>query len=892
MGSSNSRDSAERQNLFSPQPQYGSEERSPPARYHDYGYGGAPRPFPTSPVTALVKEARYAIINALDTSLTRDELSSPEIYLALILPIVRKYREERKETAAVYCFLLNRAHACEIVATKVLKAFTLRQLIDVLTYDFSPVRRKDERFRLYLPHFEGEPSTEPMSALEVAISGKAKHFISNPLVQEIVNQIWLGEIVFFSDAIDNPRSCLHASQQEIRTVTVYDSRDIKFLRLSRLRVPRYKTTFQMVSFTVFISVYTYVTFAKEARLTAIEVIMDLFALSFTLDEFTELKDSGFSFYFETVWNLFDVPIYIIFLVFMSLRISTFFTGSIEMSDFAYDFLACNAILLWPRLFAALDHYRFFGTMLIVLRQMLLDAMLFLALSFIFFLGFLQAFYALHDNTKSYSEIAWLLLQVFFGSAFLGFEQASELSEQFGAPLMVLFVAISVLMLYTLLISIFSQTFSEVSANAKEEFMFLFSVKVMEEVKSDALYEFQPPFNILAGILIWPCSLIYPPETVGKLSRVLLRILYFPELVGIWFFESVVLRKKPQFLPIRPGLVDHHGAYFTMPPNSSSGSTTQSTMVGGGVAKRRKEASIKNAARGTMKASAFETTREDALSPSESEGLADPFQSAAGQGPSAALETATASQPNLDPLDTRGLHATTTHTEDILSPYIDSIRLFKDGAASRPSTEATMHLQQADEDDQNQIDSPYSYYPSAPIGMGGGYGMQGSMPLYQSRMRLGTEAMLANTFQGGYASYIYNHGGAVQGGEGGGDGFDSIRGNQPVNGPYYPYQPPDHQYRQYRSHQQQQQQHQYQQRQHRQQHQREQDEEQEQWHMDDVHRQDDELQERQERQELARLAESRYLETRIRMEQIESKLDRLIEALARSNGSPASQQSSE
>lgn len=81
--------------------------------------------------------------------------------------------------------------------------------------------------------------------------------------------------------------------------------------------------------------------------------MDVFALSYTLDEFLQLKDSGPSFYFETVWNLFDVPIYICFLVFMGLRISTFFTGSEDMSFFAYDVLACNAILLWPRLFAAL-----------------------------------------------------------------------------------------------------------------------------------------------------------------------------------------------------------------------------------------------------------------------------------------------------------------------------------------------------------------------------------------------------------------------------------------------------------------------------------------------------------------------------------------------------------
>jgi hypothetical protein len=74
-----------------------------------------------------------------------------------------------------------------------------------------------------------------------------------------------------------------------------------------------------------------------------------------MDELIQLRDSGPSFYFETVWNLFDVPIYIIFLVFMGLRISTFFTRSLEMSDFAYDVLACNAILLWPRLFAALGN---------------------------------------------------------------------------------------------------------------------------------------------------------------------------------------------------------------------------------------------------------------------------------------------------------------------------------------------------------------------------------------------------------------------------------------------------------------------------------------------------------------------------------------------------------
>ncbi|GJJ76675.1 hypothetical protein EMPS_09034 [Entomortierella parvispora] len=829
MGSINSREAAEDAEHFH-SPETHNEGRPLLARYF-HADSGVPRPFPTAPVTALIKEARYSIINALDTSLTRDELGSPEIYLALLLPIVRKYREERRETAAVYCFLLNRwqflkdaegdlanarlnetrAHACEIVATKVLKAFTLRQLIDVLTYDFFPVKRKDARSRLYLPHFEGEPSTEPMSALEVAISGRAKHFISNPLVQEIINQIWLGQIVFFSNAIDNPDSCLHASQQEIRTVTVYDSRDIKFLRLSRLRVPRYKTTFQMVSFSAFILVYTLVTFAKDTELTAMEVIMDLFALSFTLDEFLQLKDSGPSFYFETVWNLFDVPIYLIFLGFMGLRISTFFTGSTEMHYFAYDFLACNAILLWPRLFAALDHYRFFGTMLIVLRQMLLDAMLFLALSFIFYVGFLQAFYTLHDNTKSYGEIAWLLLQVFFGSAFLGFEEADELSLLFGAPLMVLFVAISVLMLYTLLISIFSQTFSEVSANAKEEFMFLFSVKVMEEVKSDALYEFQPPFNIMAGIFVWPCSFFYPPEVVGRLSRVLLRFFYFPELVCIWLFETLVMQKQNQYLPIRSGIVDHEGTYGS----ASATRDTTSSLIGGGVARRRQEVS-----NGSVKASQVESTRDEEASPMEPEDgvTGDQLQAMTPQ--------------MLNHLKTNGLNNTPAENE-VLSPYFENIRRFRDASRSA----STVSLRSSSDQDQDQLPyTPYSYHPPLPIGMGVGLGRQGSISGY-GRVRQGTEATLANTYQ----SMWPPHGMA-------GDMSSFLDG-----GAHFP-QPMQQEHQQWLMEQE----------------------------VASQQNQQQPLLQSTDAQELARLMEDRFSEIQVRMEEMESKIDRLISAILVSN----------
>ncbi|KAF9978227.1 hypothetical protein BGZ73_003231 [Actinomortierella ambigua] len=343
--------------------------------HRDYG---TTRPFQNAPtVTALIKETRFCIINALDTSLTKDELGSLEIYLALLLPVVRTYREERHEYAAVYCFLLNRwqflkeaeqdlanarlnetrADACEIVATKLLKAFSMRQLIEVLTCDFAPIRRKDTRHRLLIPRMESDVSTEPMSALEVAIEGKAKHFLSNQLVQEVVNQLWLGNIVYFAQAIDEPETCINVTQHELRAVTLYDNTDIRFCRLSRLRVPRYKTTFQFVSLATFVAVYTYVMVAKVRELNTMEVIMDVFAVSYGLDELTQLLDTGAGFYFVSVWNFLDLPLYCNFVIVLILRIVAGYNKSETLENFAFDLLACNSTLLWPRLFAALGFTR-------------------------------------------------------------------------------------------------------------------------------------------------------------------------------------------------------------------------------------------------------------------------------------------------------------------------------------------------------------------------------------------------------------------------------------------------------------------------------------------------------------------------------------------------------
>lgn len=346
-------------------------------------------------------------------------------------------------------------------------------------------------------------------------------------------------------------------------------------------------------------------------------------------------------------------------------------------------------------------------------------------------------------------------------------------------------------------------------------MFLFSVKVMEEVKSDALYEFQPPFNILAGIFVWPCSLFYPPEVVGRVSRVLLRFFFFPELVCIWLFETLVMQKQNLYLPVRPGIVDHEGAY-----GAALSSRDADSAVAGGVAKRRQAASNEH-----VKASQVESTQEEGESLVEPGGTIteDPFQTVTPQ--------------RLHRLTTNGLNTNNPSENDILSPYFENIRRFRDASKSNSTTS----LRSGSEHDQDQMPyTPYSYHPPVPIGAGLGLGRQGSISGY-GRVHQGTEATLANTYQ----SMWPPHGMA-------GDMASFLD-----SGSHFPQSS---------------------QQQHQSQHQ--------QWFMDQetaTHQnQQQPLLQSNDAQELARLMEDRFSEMRIRMEEMESKMERLINAIIVAN----------
>ena len=119
----------------------------------------------------------------------------------------------------------------------------------------------------------------------------------------------------------------------------------------------------------------------------------------------------------SVWNAFDLGILLLFVAYYVLRLYGILMPDVEknkIASMAYDVLASTAVLLFPRLFSVLDHYRYFSQLLIAFRMMAMDLVAILVLIIIACSGFFVAFtlsFSVHLNPAG---AAYALFQMLMG----------------------------------------------------------------------------------------------------------------------------------------------------------------------------------------------------------------------------------------------------------------------------------------------------------------------------------------------------------------------------------------------------------------------------------------------------------------------------------------------
>lgn len=385
------------------------------------------------------------------------------------------------------------------------------------------------------------------SALQIAVITEAKHFLCSGPVESVLNRLWDGQIVFW----------VGITREATKSAHVYINNDIRKNThqdiYARLRVPKYRSFFIMINYAILLGLFYLLLFRHtkdyerayhDLSIGWAEIFLHIFFAGFVTDEFMQAREAvSLGHYTIDYWSVFDIAIMFIYLIFFGLRTYSYIYYDYQTNSLAFDVLSLEALLLVPRFFSFLSIFPYFGTILPCLKEMTKEFVKFLTLIIIIYVGFFTTFSFLGRDHFSISKMFWMLVEVFFGAASSGFAAASQISEEFGPVLMLIFVTLTNILLITVLVSILSQRFSVMMLNAREEYVMFFAATVMESMTTvDRLTYFYPPLNIL-GLLMRPLRLALDHNQYRQLRITVLKLSHWPFAASVYIYETVKQLQK-------------------------------------------------------------------------------------------------------------------------------------------------------------------------------------------------------------------------------------------------------------------------------------------------------------------------------------------------------------
>lgn len=551
------------------------------------------------PIYNLTHAIRLLVVSKCETTLSWDQLRSPQVSQFLVKPIQQEIRAAHFSRATEYALMANclqfnkeislnpgnsgtsktRAMICELLAIRLLKEYSTRELIDALSYDFDPLQgQKYHQINTSTsriePNGQSKARTPPratrISCLEIAIRAQAKRFLAHPLVVQQLEAIWAGTIVFHAtaDTLHRPRSPTQQLQKDRnygtsdqrarpksfstpnnisrRSVTLYDPCDASLFKLSRLRVPRYRYFLSTCSYAILLGLFLAVLVQRSLEITSLEIVFWFWCAGYILDEIVGFNEQGFSLYIASFWNTFDLGILLLLIGHLCLRLYGILIHDDRkhyIADIAYDVLAADAVLLFPRLFSVLDHYRYFSQLLIAFRMMASDLIAVFVLILVSCSGFFVALTLSfgNDELDSPASVAYALFQMLMGFTPAAWDRWDDYNL-LGKTILTLFLFICHFLVVTILITVLTNSFMAIVQNANEEHQFVFAVNTISMVKSDALFSYIAPTNIIAWF-ITPLRYLVPFRQFVKINRTIIKITHFPVLFSIFLFEKSMLRSS-------------------------------------------------------------------------------------------------------------------------------------------------------------------------------------------------------------------------------------------------------------------------------------------------------------------------------------------------------------
>lgn len=502
---------------------------------------------PAPNVTKVALRLRHLVQECVPCELEEDQVTRPhsKIITKKVVQAAKEAGGRENRACVVFCLLGNkrwwkhqalielwdaelhrlRAVACEVIAKQIIESE------EDTSYLLHAVLLK--RYSIMV---DGQ-ATPPSNVVERAVDLHALRVIGSSGYQKCINYLWRGWLV--------------QDENDPASFVDYKDRDntsfIAHLDPDRMRAPMYQNAAQMLISLIYLALYTGAmnTVNPGGDLDIVEGLLYTFTLGFIFDELTKFWKAGY--YILGFWNAFNSVLYSLLTISLILRIFAFGydagdgTGRRHhYSTLSYNFLAVSAPMFWIRLLLYLYSFRFFGAMLVVLKVMMKESLIFFALLAVIVVGFLQAFIGLDyaddmeagDTVFIIQSMANAIMQ---SPDFSGFE---KFQHPFGLILYYCFTFIVMVVLLNILIALYNSAYEDIYDNANDEFLALLAQKTMQFVRAPDENVYIPPFNLIEIFLLAiPLEWWMSKKRYERVNDIVMAIIYSPILLVAAYFET-------------------------------------------------------------------------------------------------------------------------------------------------------------------------------------------------------------------------------------------------------------------------------------------------------------------------------------------------------------------
>ncbi|KAF7540456.1 hypothetical protein G7054_g1364 [Neopestalotiopsis clavispora] len=520
-----------------------------------------------------IHRIRRLIIATLEDPYTLDELRGPRLNVIIVRPLVNRLYDP-DDPSVVYCLLANRiqflreqsssaqqtvstarASLCELVAARLLRRFNedhegplgLLLLAHILVNGFDPFQGappeiEQEHRHPQWPVQRDDGHERKLTTLELAIISESKVFVSSLACQKVIDAVYGGRIVYtpisFVDILPD--------HYKYRPISLYDARAAPLLPHNRLSVPRIRSIIEIAQFIVLVALYTLtMTHRSSLHVSAFEWIFIVYTTGWVVDEFASVIEHGWEVYTQTLWSFLDITFMVIFGAYLVARNYDMSSGSVADGYGLHILCTAAPVLLTRAAFAMMPD----NIVFISIHAMMRDFTLITSLAMWCFTGFLLALMWLNSSTTDVdSSPGWItvckwLLWIWFGLDGTGFSRSGDFHPIFGPALMTAFAFLGNTLFLTILVALLTNTFSQIIADAAAEIQFRRAVLTFAGVKSDSVFAYPPPFNLLALLILLPLKPLITPRFFHTVNVFMIRVCNFPILLGISYVERRQLFKS-------------------------------------------------------------------------------------------------------------------------------------------------------------------------------------------------------------------------------------------------------------------------------------------------------------------------------------------------------------